>query len=80
MSATILVLEDDDNLRAEVGETLEDADHQVILCASPTEAIAAAKKQPFDLFLTDVRMAGEIDGVGALAVIKQIQPKSVASS
>jgi DNA-binding NtrC family response regulator len=77
MSATILVLEDDDNLRAEVGETLEDADHQVILCASPTEALAAAKKQ---LFLTDVRMAGEIDGVGALAVIKQIQPKSVASS
>ncbi len=75
MSATILVLEDDDNLRAEVGETLEDADHRVTLCASPTEAIAAAKKQPFDLFLTDVRMAGEIDGVGALAVIKQIQPK-----
>jgi CheY-like chemotaxis protein len=74
-SPKILLLEDDDGLRTVLAATLEDAGHQVFQASTPEQAIQAAKRQPFDLMLTDVRMAGKVDGVGTLAEVKQIRPK-----
>jgi CheY-like chemotaxis protein len=73
-SESILVIEDDDNLRVLILETLEDAGYTLTGTHSPDEAIALAQKQPFALVLADVRMAGSTDGVGAVEKIKQIQP------
>ena len=70
---SILLLEDDDNLREVLAMTLEDADYQVTACSRPEDAIAAAKAQRYQLFITDVRMAGSTDGVGALVAIKGIR-------
>jgi ActR/RegA family two-component response regulator len=73
--ANILLLEDDDGLRNVLAATLEDAGHFVFQASTPDQAIKAAKKQSFDLMVTDVRMAGKVDGVGTLAEVKQIRPK-----
>lgn len=70
---SILLLEDDDNLREVLAMTLEDADYRVTACSRPEDAIAAAKAQRYQLFITDVRMAGSTDGVGALVIIKGIR-------
>ena len=70
---SILLLEDDDNLREVLAMTLEDAEYQVTACSCPEDAIAAAKANRFQLFITDVRMAGSTDGVGALVIIKGIR-------
>ncbi|MBS2039793.1 response regulator [bacterium] len=70
---SILLLEDDDNLREVLAMTLEDADFEVTACRRPEDAIAAAKARRYQLFITDVRMAGSTDGVGALVAIKAVR-------
>ena len=71
---SILVLEDDENFRALLADTLGDEGYEVTEAASAEEAIACAQKQPFHLILSDVRMAGPLDGVGAIEKIKKVQP------
>ena len=71
---SILVLEDDDTFRELVADTLSDHDYEVTQAASAEEAIACAQKQPFHLILSDVRMAGPLDGVGAIERIKTLRP------
>jgi DNA-binding NarL/FixJ family response regulator len=70
----ILLLEDDDNLREMIRETLEDAGYRVEGAASASEAIDLARKSQPHLLLTDVRMAGALDGVGALQAIQELRP------
>lgn len=67
---SILVLEDDENFREVLAETLSDRGYKVTQAASAEEAIECAQKQPFHLILSDVRMAGPLDGVGAIERIK----------
>lgn len=74
MGANVLVLEDVDALRIEVSETLEDEGYHVSSAGKPEEAIDLARWNEFDLFLTDVRMAGATDGIGALEAVKKIRP------
>ncbi len=71
---SILVLEDDTNLRELIGDTLEDAGYEVHLSSHAIEAIEAARQRTFHLILSDVRMAGEYDGVGAIEQIKKFRP------
>ena len=72
--ASILVLEDDDNLRQLLVDSLEDAGYDPSGAANAATAIAMFQAQPFDLLLTDVRMAGALDGLGALEAIKRLAP------
>ena len=76
MREKILVLEDDENLRAIVVESLEDLEQsfQIVDVGRPEEAMEAARHTRFDLMLTDVRMAGCTDGLGALAEVKKHCP------
>ena len=71
---SILVLEDDENYRGTLADTLEDQGYQVIEAAGAQEAIRLAEQTPFHLILSDVRMAGPIDGVGAIEQIKKRRP------
>jgi len=71
---SILVLEDDNNFREVLADTLTDQGYQVTQASSAEEAIASAQKQPFHLILSDVRMAGPLDGVGAIERIKTFRP------
>jgi len=59
-SATILVVEDEDNLRGVITEYLESVGHKVIVADSLDEAsrVALENRQEIDLLLTDVILKG----------------------
>jgi len=67
----ILILEDDENFRELVADLLEAEGYEVTAVGSAQEAIEVAQRNDFHLLLTDVRMAGGTDGVGALESIKR---------
>jgi CheY-like chemotaxis protein len=76
MASSILVLEDDENLRETIIELLEDHDYHVVGADGPDKAIEIAKKQVFHLMISDIRMAGSTDGIGAVSKIKRdIRPE-----
>lgn len=67
----ILLLEDDLDLRELVAELLMAEGYEVVAVETAQEAVAVAGRGDFHLLLTDVRVAGEADGVAALEAIKR---------
>ena len=74
--ATILLVEDDDQVRVLTGSFLEQQGHQVLLAGTPGGAIAILKKTDHvDLLFTDVDLKGEIAaGIDLAADAKHIHP------
>lgn len=70
----VLILEDDDLLRETLVELLREHEYEVSTAVNAREAVERASQKTFHLVLSDVRMAGDMDGVGALESIKQLQP------
>lgn len=63
MSARVLFVEDDDDIRLSVGWQLEAADYVVVSAATGDEAMQMlALGGRFDLLFTDIRMPGVLDG------------------
>lgn len=73
--AAILVIEDDINLQSTLVDLLSSEHAPVEAASNAEEAVEKARKIPFHLLITDVRMAGKHDGVSALESIQAIQPK-----
>ena len=73
-TASILVLEDDEPLREMVVETLEDHGYIAQGAEHAEQAIELAIRYPFQLAISDVRMAGDLDGLGAMEVLKRRNP------
>lgn len=69
-SLSIFVLEDDDNLRAILVETLEDQGWQVDSASRGQEAVSKVSLNSCDLLIVDVRMEG-ISGLDAFSLLKQ---------
>lgn len=67
---SILVLEDDENLRETIVDVLEGSDLSAIGVADAASAVVMAEKYPVDLVISDIRMAGAMDGLGALELLK----------
>lgn len=74
MSASILVLEDDAAALEMLLETLEEEGFRCVGGGSADAAVELAKKHTFDLVVSDVRMPGTTDGIGALEWLKARQP------
>lgn len=74
-AASILLIEDDPSFRATLHELLSEFYPVVEGAASAAEAVALAQKRAFHLLITDIRIAGQVDGVGALEAVKAIQPR-----
>lgn len=70
----ILILEDDDDLRDVLATSLEDAGYEVCEAASADEALDLPQRSQLQLVVSDVRMAGSRDGLGALAALKSDRP------
>lgn len=73
--AAILVIEDDANLQSTLVDLLGSQHAPVEAASNAEEAIEKARRIPFHLVITDVRMAGKHDGVSALESIQALQPK-----
>ena len=72
--ARILVLEDDSIMLELLCEALEGAGYEPRGAAGPEQAVDMARKIPFELVISDIRMAGPTDGLGAIEAIKKFQP------
>jgi two-component system cell cycle response regulator CpdR len=57
-TVTILYVEDNDDLRATIGELLRQPDRHVRLCASAEEALVADREGRFDIVVTDISLPG----------------------
>ena len=73
--ANILVVEDDPLFREAVVNFLTIQGHSVESAASAEEALSKARATTFDLLLNDIRIAGHLDGVEALAMVRKLQPQ-----
>jgi two-component system response regulator PilR (NtrC family) len=66
----ILVVDDEQSMREFLGICLRRAGHEVALAQSGDEAIERLRSQPIDIVVSDLKMPGELDGLGLLQQIK----------
>jgi DNA-binding NtrC family response regulator len=72
----ILIVDDEQGIRAALGQLLEFEGYEVRAVGNAVDGIAEYQKQRPDLVFLDVKMAG-IDGVEALKKIKEIDPSAI---
>jgi two-component system, NtrC family, response regulator AlgB len=73
--STILVTDDEANIRTHLASYLRGLGHEVEVAADGDEALAALAHRPFDVVFSDVRM-GRLDGVALLKEIKHRAPET----
>ncbi len=71
----ILVADDDESLRSVLKQVLNTDGYEVTLAASGEEALAAFKKAPCPLIITDIRM-GKMSGMELLQEVKRLRPET----
>ncbi|MFL5355541.1 sigma-54-dependent transcriptional regulator [Archangium sp.] len=74
--ARILVIDDHDTLREGMAVTLTRSGHTVTAARSGTDGVAAYKKTPFDLVVTDLKM-DNMDGLAVTRTLKSVDPAAV---
>lgn len=70
----VLVLEDNTAMLKAMSDALEDQGYEVLAVGSSAAAVDLARRQAFDLVVTDIRMEG-LDGLEALEQVKKFQPQ-----
>src|SRR5678816_2175157 len=76
MARRILIIDDEQGIRAALGQLLEFEGYDVRSVANAVDGIGEYQKQRPDLVFLDVKMAG-IDGVEALKKLKEIDPSAI---
>ncbi|HVK76065.1 MAG TPA: sigma-54 dependent transcriptional regulator, partial [Kofleriaceae bacterium] len=66
----VLVADDEQSMREFLSIALRRAGHEVTLASSGAEALTALRAQPADVVITDLRMPGELDGLGLLRAVR----------
>src|SRR4026208_618105 len=74
--ANILVVDDEKNIRSHLATYLGSLGHRVVLAENGAQALRYADAEPFDLVLSDVRMAG-MDGMALLRGVPRRRPEAV---
>ena len=69
----VLIAEDEEGIRSFLAETLERDGHEVVPTSDGAAALAAAREEPFDVVMTDLRMP-EIDGMALVRTLRTEQP------
>src|SRR3954451_18344557 len=67
---SILVVDDEQSMREFLAICLRRAGHSVVTTANVSDALTQLRAKPFDVVVTDLRMPGELDGLGLLKTIK----------
>jgi two-component system response regulator PilR (NtrC family) len=66
----VLVVDDEQSMREFLAICLRRAGHQVAVADSAMAALTLAQTSPPDVIVTDLRMPGELDGLGLLHAVK----------
>ena len=69
----ILVADDEEDVRTFLAESLERAGHEVTQVGDGAAAVRAAREEPFDVVLTDLKMPGT-DGMTVVRTVRTEQP------
>jgi DNA-binding NtrC family response regulator len=69
---TILVVDDEPNMRKWVAETITDEGYKVITAGNGFEALKIIENEPIDLVILDIKMP-QLDGLEAIGKIKQFK-------
>ena len=69
----VLVTDDEEGVRTFVAESLERDGHEVVQARNGREALAAAREEPFDVVVTDLKMP-EVDGMTVVRTLRTEQP------
>jgi two-component system, NtrC family, response regulator AtoC len=69
----VLVADDEEGVRTFVAESLERDGHEVVMAAHGGDAIRAAREEPFDVVITDLKMP-EVDGMTVVRTLRTEQP------
>jgi two-component system, response regulator, stage 0 sporulation protein F len=67
----ILLIDDDDTVRAVIQAMLRSAGHEVAAAADGLEGLDQIRRQPFDLVLCDIFMPG-LDGIATLTELRRL--------
>jgi NtrC-family two-component system response regulator AlgB len=73
---SILVVDDEKNIRTQLASHLRDLGHDVETAADGSRALEAIRRKRFEVVLSDVRMA-EMDGLALLHEVKSSAPDTV---
>src|SRR5579862_1832419 len=73
--ARILVVDDEEGIRAFLTEALDGQDYDVVAASDGTEAAALLDRQSFDVVVTDLKMPGR-NGLELLAKIRAEMPEA----
>jgi DNA-binding NtrC family response regulator len=76
LAGRILVVDDDSAALASLGEAMEREGYRVTLAGSGEEATTLARRQEFDVVITDLRMR-DVDGLQVLRTFKSMRPETV---
>ena len=76
MITSVLIIDDDSEVRSMLSSILEDEGYSVEAVERSKQAIAICEKLPFDVALVDVNLP-DIKGTELLHKLKQVQPKMV---
>jgi len=71
----ILVVDDEDIVRASCSRTLSPEGYEVRLAKNGVEGLKMASEERFDLVLTDLKMP-DMDGIEVLRIIKEKWPET----
>ncbi|MCB0298777.1 MAG: sigma-54-dependent Fis family transcriptional regulator, partial [Calditrichaeota bacterium] len=69
----ILVIDDEEFIRLNLQNILQEEHHRIFLCSSGKEAIATVQNSDFSLVLLDLNLP-DMNGIDILRQLKQIQP------
>ena len=72
-SGRILVADDEEGVRTFLAESLERDGHEVVQAVDGAAALTAAREEPFDVVLTDLKMP-KLDGMSVVRTLRTEQP------
>jgi DNA-binding NtrC family response regulator len=75
-SLTILVVDDDPVTRDLLQKRLSKENYEIELAEDGVQAVRQLQKKRYDVVLTDLRMPGDIDGIGVLESAKEADIKT----
>ncbi len=73
---TILLADDEETLRENLAQVLQEEGFEVIACRDGTQALKALRQNPVDAIITDLRMPG-VTGMDLIDHAKKLSPEAI---